>query len=58
MLQCHRGKLSVQYYNLWSDLEGRAILENLFGLDLLWVHEPLKLATGGLGDHERVRSPR
>ena len=41
MLQCHRSKFPVQYYNLWTDLEGRAILEILVGLDLLWVCEPL-----------------
>jgi hypothetical protein len=58
MPQCHRGKFPEQYYNLWWDLEGRVILEVLFGPDLLWESEHLYLATGGLGDHERVRSPR
>ena len=58
MLQCRCGKLSMQYCNLWSDLEGRATFQILVGLDPLWVYEPLKLATGGLGNHERVRLPR
>jgi hypothetical protein len=44
MPQCHRGKFPEQYYNLWWDLEGRAILEIIFGPDLLWESEDLYLA--------------
>ena len=55
MSQSHHAEFCMQYYDLWNDLEEKAMFEDPHATDFLWTCVNL-INDGGVREHERLRS--